>query len=147
MLRNDVWKLLLAISIPVFATAVYFLVKPRKQLSTKKTRKGPLTHKSSFLKIEDKHQHISREGAAWTSLGLEQPLVIAMVGLPARGKSYIVKMMIRYLTWNGFESKVFNVGSYRREIGLAGADSNFFDATNADAQNLREEMAMKVPYI
>jgi hypothetical protein len=31
---------------------------------------------------------------AWTALGLEQPLVIAMVGLPARGKSYLVKVSL-----------------------------------------------------
>jgi adenylylsulfate kinase-like enzyme len=57
---------------------------------------------------------------AITTLGLEQPLVIAMVGLPARGKSYIVKMIRRYLRWIGFETEVFNVGNYRRKIGLAG---------------------------
>jgi hypothetical protein len=57
---------------------------------------------------------------AITTLGLEQPLVIAMVGLPARGKSYLVKMIRRYLRWIGFETEVFNVGNYRRKIGLAG---------------------------
>lgn len=57
---------------------------------------------------------------AITTLGLEQPLVIAMVGLPARGKSYLVKMIRRYLRWIGFETDVFNVGNYRRKIGLAG---------------------------
>lgn len=81
---------------------------------------------------------------AWTSLGLEQPLVIAMVGLPARGKSYLVKMIMRYLKWTGFECKVFNVGSYRRQVGLASADSNFFDSSNADNQKIREKLAMAV---
>lgn len=81
---------------------------------------------------------------SWSALGLERPLVIAMVGLPARGKSYIVKMLIRYLTWISFETEVFNVGSYRRRIGLAGADSNFFNPTNKDASRLREDMAAHV---
>ena len=67
-----------------------------------------------------------------------------MVGLPARGKSYIVKMMIRYLTWTGYEAEVFNVGSYRRKIGLAGADSSFFDTGNKDSVKVREDMAMAV---
>ncbi len=57
---------------------------------------------------------------AITTLGLERPLIIAMVGLPARGKSYLVKMIRRYLRWIGFETDVFNVGNYRRKIGLAG---------------------------
>jgi len=70
------------------------------------------------------------------SVGIEEPLVIAMVGLPARGKSYIVKMTIRYLKWIGFEAKEFNVGSYRRHIGKAGADANFFDGTNPDGQKV-----------
>jgi transcription termination factor NusB len=87
---------------------------------------------------------VTHHPSTWTALGLEQPLVIAMVGLPARGKSYIVKMIIRYLKWTGFECDVFNVGSYRRKIGLASADSNFFSANNPDAKRVREEMAMAV---
>jgi transcription termination factor NusB len=48
------------------------------------------------------------------------------------------------LKWTGFECDVFNVGSYRRKIGLASADSNFFSSGNKDAQRVREEMAMAV---
>jgi predicted kinase len=80
----------------------------------------------------------------WTALGLEQPLVIAMVGLPARGKSYLVKMIIRYLKWTGFECQVFNVGSFRRQVGLASADSNFFDNSNPNNHKIREQLAMMV---
>ena len=80
----------------------------------------------------------------WTALGLEQPLVIAMSGLPARGKSYVVKMIMRYLRWTGFECKLFNVGSYRRKMGLGAADSTFFSAGNSDGTRMREELAMAV---
>ena len=59
-----------------------------------------------------------------------------------RGKSYITKMIMRYLHWNGFECENFNVGSHRRKIGLQSADSNFFDMTNKDANKIREEMAL-----
>ena len=82
--------------------------------------------------------------AAWTQLGLEQPLCIAMVGLPARGKSFISKMIIRYLKWTGFECEVFNVGSLRRSQGMAGVDASFFDAKNEQGNKIREEMAMAV---
>lgn len=41
-------------------------------------------------------------------------LVIVMVGLPARGKSYITKKLQRYLSWQQHESKIFNVGNRRR---------------------------------
>ena len=51
---------------------------------------------------------------------------------------------MRYLKWTGFEAKVFNVGSYRRQIGLASASSDFFNAENQDGQKVREGMAMHV---
>ncbi|CAI6328636.1 unnamed protein product [Periconia digitata] len=41
-------------------------------------------------------------------------LVIVMVGLPARGKSYITKKMTRYLNWSQHDTKIFNVGEKRR---------------------------------
>ena len=38
-----------------------------------------------------------------------------MVGLPARGKSYITKKITRYLNWLQHDTKIFNVGERRRE--------------------------------
>uniref|UniRef100_A0A4W5LSF6 6-phosphofructo-2-kinase/fructose-2,6-biphosphatase 1 n=1 Tax=Hucho hucho TaxID=62062 RepID=A0A4W5LSF6_9TELE len=43
------------------------------------------------------------------------PTLIVMVGLPARGKTYISKKLTRYLNWIGVPTKVFNLGQYRRE--------------------------------
>lgn len=37
-----------------------------------------------------------------------------MVGLPARGKSYITKKISRYLNWLQHDTKIFNVGERRR---------------------------------
>ena len=34
--------------------------------------------------------------------------VLAMVGLPARGKTYIARKAARYLSWLGHETRVFN---------------------------------------
>lgn len=84
------------------------------------------------------------ENSKDVALGLEEPLVIAMVGLPARGKSYLVKMLMRYLNWTGYECAVFNVGSYRRHVGLASQTSEFFDTSNANANKIREELALSV---
>ena len=53
-------------------------------------------------------------------------------------------MIMRYLRWTGFECKLFNVGNYRRQLGLQSADANFFAAGNSDGQRVREEMAMAV---
>ena len=43
-------------------------------------------------------------------------LVIVMVGLPARGKSYVTKKIARYLNWLQHDTKIFNVGERRRVI-------------------------------
>lgn len=48
-------------------------------------------------------------------------LVVIMVGLPARGKSYITKKIQRYLSWQQHETRIFNVGNRRRVA--AGASS------------------------
>lgn len=37
-----------------------------------------------------------------------------MVGLPARGKSYITKKLSRYLNWLQYNVEIFNVGNRRR---------------------------------
>ncbi|TMW68748.1 hypothetical protein Poli38472_006216 [Pythium oligandrum] len=74
----------------------------------------------------------------------QKKLVLVMVGLPARGKSFVVHKATRYIEWLGFPTKIFNVGNYRRKLGRAGEDANFFSADNADAKKLREEMAMVV---
>lgn len=38
-------------------------------------------------------------------------VVIVMVGLPARGKSFVARKIMRYLRWIGVESELFNIGS------------------------------------
>lgn len=48
-------------------------------------------------------------------------LVIIMVGLPARGKSYITKKIKRYYIWQQHETRIFNVGN-RRRIAAGTAD-------------------------
>lgn len=46
---------------------------------------------------------------------VESKLVIVMVGLPARGKSYVTKKLCRYLNWQQHGSRIFNVGNTRRK--------------------------------
>ncbi|ORY72206.1 6-phosphofructo-2-kinase-domain-containing protein [Leucosporidium creatinivorum] len=80
----------------------------------------------------------------------EAKIVVAMVGLPARGKSYLSNKLQRYLLWLEYEVKVFNVGQLRRskykkqaeETGKKEDQSaNFFDANNKSAAREREHMA------
>ncbi|ESN92590.1 hypothetical protein HELRODRAFT_189517 [Helobdella robusta] len=74
------------------------------------------------------------------------PLAIVMVGLPARGKTYIAKKLTRYLNWVGFDTKVFNVGEYRREaVSQTMSNADFFNPNNADARTIREEVKVSSP--
>lgn len=71
-------------------------------------------------------------------------LVIVMVGLPARGKSYIVKKLARYFNWSGHNCRIFNCGDRRRQhANNSTQDADFFDSKNIEAQVLREQLAME----
>ena len=67
-------------------------------------------------------------------------LVIVMVGLPARGKSYVTKKMARYLNWLQHDTKIFNVGERRR---VAVSSATLTGATSQNTKgggNLDEEL-------
>jgi predicted kinase len=144
MERNNWTRLFAVLVMPIAISGVFLAFKAIKW---KNRRLNNSRSDKSFSVYEDKMQIAIENDSkvvTWNSLGLEQALVIVMVGLPARGKSYIVKMIIRYLKWIGYECEVFNVGSHRRSVGMAAATSNFFDSNNKEAQALRERMAMEV---
>lgn len=66
-------------------------------------------------------------------------LVIIMVGLPGRGKTYLCNKLVCYLDWLGHTSKHFNVGAFRRKISQPGQDqdSRFFDPRNEAGLKMR----------
>uniref|UniRef100_A0AAQ5Z2S0 6-phosphofructo-2-kinase domain-containing protein n=1 Tax=Amphiprion ocellaris TaxID=80972 RepID=A0AAQ5Z2S0_AMPOC len=66
------------------------------------------------------------------------PTVIVMVGLPARGKTYISKKLTRYLNWIGVPTKMFNVGQYRREAVKIYKNFEFFKPDNEEAMRIHE---------
>lgn len=97
-------------------------------------------------------------------------LVVVMIGLPARGKSYLSSKMVRYLNWLQINAKIFNVGATRRSksknIGkdmgpckeplpdsnsgqrsqskhanTTTQDASFFSPTNQESIALREQWA------
>jgi len=74
---------------------------------------------------------------------VKTPTVICMVGLPARGKTYISKKLARYLNWIGVKTKVFNVGEYRREAFHEFAGKEFFDPENKEFVKIRSNCAKK----
>lgn len=75
-------------------------------------------------------------------MNIHDKLVIVMVGLPARGKTYIARKIARYLNWLGVPCRVFNVGQYRRERIGANLPHDFFNPNNEDAMKKRLHMAI-----
>lgn len=70
-------------------------------------------------------------------------MVLAMVGLPARGKTYTARKIARYLSWLGHNTRVFNVGSYRREHFGTSQPHEFFDPSNEQGRAALFDMAMR----
>jgi hypothetical protein len=71
-------------------------------------------------------------------------LIIVLVGLPARGKSYIARKLCRYLNWLQYGTKIFNVGDKRRHLKnlYTQHNANFFDPADHKAAKIREVAAM-----
>jgi broad specificity phosphatase PhoE/predicted kinase len=69
-------------------------------------------------------------------------IAFVMVGLPARGKTFIARKVARYLSWLGYRTQVFNVGSYRRQTFGSGQRHSFFDPRNDAGQASRREVAL-----
>jgi broad specificity phosphatase PhoE/predicted kinase len=73
--------------------------------------------------------------------GANQKLAIVMVGLPARGKTFLARKVARYLSWSGHPTRVFNVGAYRRARLGSFQPHSFFDPGNAESERARTEVA------
>lgn len=77
-------------------------------------------------------------------------IVLALVGLPARGKSSLAKKLLRYLTWLEYKVKIFNVGELRRKKTLEEKESQgihgttrpgSFDHTHVETLQSAEKIA------
>jgi len=69
-------------------------------------------------------------------------IAFVMVGLPARGKTFIARKIARYLSWLGHSTQVFNVGSYRRARLGSHQHHSFFDPRNDAGQTARRDVAL-----
>jgi len=94
--------------------------------------------KMPSLDIIDKNQ----TGWGYFSAFQRNKLVFAMVGLPARGKSFVARKITRYLKWMGVPTNLFNVGNYRRERVGAHQTSDFFAPDNLNGNRQRLHMAI-----
>jgi broad specificity phosphatase PhoE/predicted kinase len=74
---------------------------------------------------------------------LADRILLVMVGLPARGKTYIARRLHRYLSWRGHPTRLFNVGEYRRHNLGKSQSHEWFDPNNAEARMQRLQLAME----
>uniref|UniRef100_A0A672P0Z7 6-phosphofructo-2-kinase/fructose-2,6-bisphosphatase 2 n=1 Tax=Sinocyclocheilus grahami TaxID=75366 RepID=A0A672P0Z7_SINGR len=101
------------------------------------------------LKVMDNHNdskkaepRVNEKKCSWASYMTNSPTVIVLIGLPARGKTYISKKLTRYLNWIGVPTKVFNLGVYRREAVQSYKSFDFFRHDNEEAMKIRKQCAI-----
>ena len=71
-----------------------------------------------------------------------QKLALVMVGLPARGKTFVARKVQRYVSWLGYRTLWVNVGDYRRARAGAQQPAGYFAPDNAATRGDREGFAM-----
>ncbi|KAL0821610.1 hypothetical protein ABMA28_005060 [Loxostege sticticalis] len=69
------------------------------------------------------------------------PLLIALVGLPARGKSQLAHRLSRHLNWNGESTKVFDCSEYRRRHMALYGSHDIFRADHQQGSAIRRQSA------
>lgn len=70
-------------------------------------------------------------------------LYVAMVGLPARGKSTLAKRICSGLEQQGIRTAIFNNGELRRSrLALESASPEFFNPDNQEARRMRAELSL-----
>ena len=71
-------------------------------------------------------------------------IIFALVGLPARGKSFLASKIVSFFNWSGTSARIFNVGSKRRDMEGAkkSGHSSFFSTSNTSAVSKRDEIAL-----
>merc|ERR1712159_570120 len=70
--------------------------------------------------------------------------VLVMVGLPARGKTHMAKRLCQYLRFfHGANTRVFNVGEYRRRFAGAGQKADYFKRENKEQRMRFAREALK----
>ncbi|XP_066217970.1 6-phosphofructo-2-kinase/fructose-2,6-bisphosphatase 2 isoform X1 [Saccopteryx leptura] len=97
---------------------------------------------NSSYETKASNLRISEKKCSWASYMTNSPTLIVMIGLPARGKTYVSKKLTRYLNWIGVPTKVFNLGVYRREAVKSYKSYDFFRHDNEEAMKIRKQCAV-----
>ncbi|CAN0418604.1 unnamed protein product [Ectocarpus sp. 12 AP-2014] len=119
---------------------------PKKAISQKQFSR-PVSMSSSVFNESPIPDILRRRLAGQVRHGLSQAefavrrdgkLLLAMVGLPARGKTYIAQSIKRHMDWFGLRTEIFNAGNYRRKFPEGrNASADLFDPLNAEVRSMR----------
>ncbi|KAI9207001.1 histidine phosphatase superfamily [Polychytrium aggregatum] len=105
-------------------------------------RKNTLSYQPTHLGHNSPLPYIPTSSAKTHDPSGTLKLAFIMVGLPARGKTYVARKITRYLTWLGYPARIFNVGNYRRDTVGAAQPHDFFDPNNQENAQKRMQVAM-----
>jgi broad specificity phosphatase PhoE len=116
------------------------------QMSTSKTMYSASRSGTAGFLVSDMSRSDSGDSSLERRLGVSAragKMVFVMVGLPARGKTYTSKKIELFLSWMGHNVRLFNVGERRRKNVGGTQDASFFDTRNAEAYNIRMQLAQE----
>ncbi|CAB3253164.1 unnamed protein product [Arctia plantaginis] len=121
---------------------VKHIVALARRPSLRRIVMAPGAH-SAHAMMEDKEKALHGALATVRSSRISQfaPLLIALVGLPARGKSQLAHRLSRHLNWNGESTKVFDCSEYRRRRMALYGSHDIFRADNAQGSAIRRQSA------
>lgn len=111
----------------------------------KKKRMAPgATAESMFVdkeKVLSSNMRSAKVGRPRRMVNQFAPLLIALVGLPARGKSQLAHRLARHLNWNGESTKVYDCSEYRRRHMDMYASHDIFRSDNQQGTAIRQQSA------
>ncbi|XP_059057653.1 6-phosphofructo-2-kinase/fructose-2,6-bisphosphatase-like [Achroia grisella] len=98
---------------------------------------------AAHVMMEDKEKTLHGAGVSMRTRRVSPfaPLLIALVGLPARGKSQLAHRLSRHLNWNGESTKVFDSSEYRRRHMALYGSHDIFRADNQQGSAIRRQSA------
>ena len=71
-------------------------------------------------------------------------LYVAMVGLPARGKSTLARRIRQGLLAEGIRAQIFNNGDMRRAlVGAESTEPDFYNPENSAGREIREQICLR----
>ncbi|KAK9506730.1 hypothetical protein O3M35_008609 [Rhynocoris fuscipes] len=94
------------------------------------------------LKLNTKEES---EGTCFKSpaRGYFVPLVVAFVGLPARGKTVLAHKLERFLNYTGHQARVFSLSCYRRKVAPNLSYDIIFDPDSSEAAEIRKQFTQE----